>query len=84
MSKGDFSTTTTAQDEVDQALWYCMASMYNACEIVDWGFRFVDVESTDRSHMPGNATLFNTKPVESIARMGNAANSPGHVLGKEP
>lgn len=65
---GIFSTTTTAQDEVDQALHFCMKMMYNACEIVDWNFSYVDVPATDSSHMTPHATLFNTNHWNPLRR----------------
>ncbi|MCI0744405.1 MAG: hypothetical protein L0Y58_03265 [Verrucomicrobia subdivision 3 bacterium] len=75
---GIFSTTTTAQDEVDQSLWFCMAAMYNACEIVDWNFSFVDVPATDSSHMSVHATLYNATqwdPLRQWVTRQTAANT---------
>lgn len=51
---------TTAQDEVDKALHFCMRAMYQPCEIMDWNFSYVDVEATDWSHMSVHATLYDT------------------------
>jgi hypothetical protein len=73
---GNFSTATTAQDEVDEFMFFYLLANYQACEIVDWNFNLVD--PIDRSIIPGSATLYNTNqwaPLRQYVSRSTATNT---------